>query len=385
MYSLRLLLCGLVLLGAMSAQIAARAATPDSGDLLATGQSHKLWVTAYYPFWQQEHLPPSEIDFRAITHLVHFAIEPNADGTLGLDVNGMTATKSAAIIAATHAAGKQVLITVGGADTGARFRGAIADQNRATFVHNLIKFITTRGYDGLDIDMEPVEDTDAPHFQAFIRELRLALRAANPRYLLTAAVGGNPKNYLPIQRQFDQINIMTYDLSGHWEGWETWHNSPLYNGGLKFKSTGGPLPSCDGLATIWGGAGIARSKLGIGIPFYGYAWPGATGPNQDLTNVKTPYSLSYDDIMAKYYGSDRYHWHPRVEAPYLSIHSATAPENLFISYDDERLCAEKIKYAQHQVLGGVIIWELGSGYRPTLPSGQRNPLLDAIRRALGDK
>jgi chitinase len=33
-------------------------------------------------------------------------------------------------------------------------------------------------------------------------------------------------------------------------------------------------------------------------------------------------------------------------------------------------------------LGGVMIWELGSGYRASQPSGQRDPLLQAVKQSL---
>jgi chitinase len=36
-------------------------------------------------------------------------------------------------------------------------------------------------------------------------------------------------------------------------------------------------------------------------------------------------------------------------------------------------------YARSQGLGGAIIWTISQGHIPTLPAGQRDPLLDAIR------
>ena len=52
-----------------------------------------------------------------------------------------------------------------------------------------------------------------------------------------------------------------------------------------------------------------------------------------------------------------------------------------MSYDNEALCAEKVQYARAQGLGGVMIWDLGSGYLPGHPAGQREPLLAAVKRA----
>ena len=69
---------------------------------------------------------------------------------------------------------------------------------------------------------------------------------------------------------------------------------------MTFQSTGGPLPSCDGLAKSWATAGIAKSKLGIGIDFYGYVWHGADGPNQSITGVSVDANVSYRDIINAY-------------------------------------------------------------------------------------
>jgi hypothetical protein len=41
-----------------------------------------------------------------------------------------------------------------------------------------------------------------------------------------------------------------------------------------------------------------------------------------------------------------------------------------------------VSYARNQGLGGVMIWEIGQGYRATQPSGQRDPLLQAVKQAV---
>ncbi len=46
----------------------------------------QLWVTAYYAGWMQGnqwsyHLRPENIDYTAMTHIVHFSLGPNPDGT----------------------------------------------------------------------------------------------------------------------------------------------------------------------------------------------------------------------------------------------------------------------------------------------------------------
>ena len=89
----------------------------------------------------------------------------------------------------------------------------------------------------------------------------------------------------------------------------------------------------------------------------------------------------YHVIMDTYYQPTYYRWDDAAEAPYLSIPASGQQNSLFISYDDERLCMEKVMYAKQKSLGGVMIWELGSGYRQSQPDGLKDNLLQAVKQA----
>ena len=288
-----------------------------------------------------------------------------------------------------HAAGRPVLISVAGSGSGG-FMGATTNANRAVFISNLVNFMTTYNYDGIDIDWEPLNSSEAGQYTNFVKELRVALNAFTPRRLLTVATAQQPGWFALLQSQFDQINLMTYDLSGTWPGWVTWFNAPIYNGGYRFPSTSGLVPSADGMVQNFLDAGVASSKLGIGIAFYGQIWAGGTGtstggttaPRQSWTTAPTNSSVSYSTIMSTYYQSNLYHWDSAAQAAYLSIDNTGSANDRFISYDDEHTCQAKVSYARNRGLGGVMIWELGEGYRSTQPAGQRDPLLQAIKQAV---
>ena len=341
-----------------------------------------LWVTAYYADWQQQsgYLPPEKIDFTAISHVIHFSIVPKNDGTIddaGSDF--ITPAQSQAVIAPAHAAGCKALICVGGADTSGRFRPALADGIRPVFARSLVDFAMTRGYDGIDIDMEPIEDADVPHYEAFIKDLRSQMDAAGKGLLLTAATAQQPALFARLADQFDQINVMTYDLAGPWEGFKTWHNAGLYDAGGEKMAGDVPYPSANSTMQNFIKAGVPRSKLAVGIAFYGSVWNGADAPKESIEGVKVDSSVDYHTIADKYLPAGRYHWDADAHASYLSIDTPAGKK--FIPYDDERVCAEKVKYARAQGLGGVMIWELGSGYCAGLPEGRRDPLLQAVKKA----
>lgn len=343
-------------------------------------QTRPLWVSAYYAVWVQQAgtLTPQTIDYSAFSHLIHFALVPAADGSIDSSKDNITPADSAAVIVPAHQAGRKVLLSVGGWLSSAAFRGAYSDAHRSAFIANLVQIVQSRGYDGLDVDMEPVETTDAPAYETFIRQLRARMTAANPKMLLTAAVAAQPELFARLAPQFDQINLMTYDLAGPWTGFKTWHNSALYGDGTTQMNPGQPFPSASGMVQRFIAAGVPRRKLGIGAAFYGCVWTGADAPAQPITGVSMKTGVPYAELMDTYFQPERYRWDEAAQAPYLSI---DGQEKQFVTYENEKLCAEKVMYARSESLGGVMVWELGSGYCPTRPAGQREPLLSAVKRA----
>ena len=353
-----------------------------------------IWVTGYYAGWMQAWenyglLPAEEIDYSALTHIIHFGLVPRSNGAIDSLANSMTEVNSRELVSRAHAAGIKALICIGGWGTDAGFRVATSPLNLHSFIDKLVGFMQRRGYDGIDIDWEYLNGSDAIQYSLFIKALRAKLDAISPRPLLTAAAAWQPSILAPLAAEFDQINIMTYDLSGAWPGWVAWHNSPIYDGGFVFPSTLRPVPSTDGMVGNFKIAGIPSHKLGIGIDFYGYVWSGGAGtpaggvtePRQSwlfppFVRPNVPFYRIYED----YYRAEFYRWDSLAQAPYLSIDEAGSENDRFVSFCDEISSEKKIAYARDNGLGGVFIWELGGGY---LSEGHshRDRLLQAVKNA----
>jgi chitinase len=346
-------------------------------------KSRPIWICAYYLAEQQDKGPltPDKIDYTTFSHLIHFGVMPAADGSLDPLKAGITPQQSETVVALAHKAHRKVLVSMGTDEGGKHLHQALTDPVRPTLVRNLVQFVVTRGYDGLDIDMEPIEDPDVSTYEKFIHELRTVLKAANPKLLLTAAVATEPAMFGRLQHEFDQINLMTYDLSGPWKGFKSWYNAALYDSGTELMNQTEPYPSAQGMVQQFVQAGVEQTKLGIGVAFYGYLWSGVNGPRQSIDGVKVNDDVPYHTIMDQYYQTGRYHWDAQAKAPYLSIDALLPGGRQFLSYDDDTLCAKKITYVRQQGLGGVIIWELGEGYRDSQPKGKQDALLQAIKRA----
>lgn len=357
--------------------------SPRMAQAAAKAGREKIWVSAYYLSGDQDtgRLPPQKIDCGAFTHLIHFGLFPNADGTLGPVKGAIPPEQSRTVVSLVHKAHRKVLICMGTDEGAVHLRQAFSDATRPTLVRNLVAFVVSRSYDGLDVDVEPLADADVAPYEKFIHEVREQLHAANPHLLLTAAVANQPALFARLQPCFDQMNLMTYDLSGPYPGNETWYNACLFDGGKKQMSDGQPFPSVQAMVQSFLQAGVSGRKLGIGVAFYGYVWSGVTGPQQSIKGVKVDDGVDYSTIMDRYYQPERYHWDDLAKAPYLSLDAPDPKDRKFISYDDERLCALKVGYVRQQKLGGLIIWELGGGYRSSQPEKQKDALLQAIKRA----
>ena len=355
-----------------------------------------VWCTGYYPGHEQSVMPASAVDFTVLTHVIHFALVPNLDGTLNYSANEITSTNAVDLVARAHAAGRKVLICVGGADSASAFRGAASSLHLTEFIDNITNFMASEGYDGVDLDWEPLVASDTQSFTNLVIGLRSALDAFPKHKLLTAAVGAYPPYGDPpilqyalfagLQDKFDQINIMTYDLSGPYTGWVTWFNSPIYDGGFHFPSSGGLVPSVNGSVTNFLHSGMKPGKLGIGIAFYGYVWTGGKGtptggvtrPRQSWTNAPSVSQPPFNTIMADYYKPNLYKWDNNAQAAYLSISNSNPAQDMFISYDDQRTCQAKVSYARNLGLGGVMIWEIAQDHQ----TGKADALLRSIKLAL---
>lgn len=344
------------------------------------------WVHAYYTGWQQAKMPPSLIDFGSITHLVHYSVIPNADGTLDAKTNGLTPANVKSAVAAAHAAGRKILFTVGGYPSQQLFESAMGPAHEAAFIEHLVSFLVENGYDGVDLDMEPMSASDEPLFVRFAADLRSRLDALKERPLLTTTALWTPATFGRAAASFDAINLMTYSLSGPVAGRMTWHNAPLESKGYRFPGGGAP-PSVDSLARQFIAAGAPKEKLGIGFSMTPYVWTGVSRPGETWgasapTAVETSYARIADEygLVEGDYSNQYYHWDANAQAPYLSVDERGVKK--FVSYDNELSARAKAGYIASHGLGGLAVWDLQGGYRESRPEGRRQELMSAIKAAL---
>jgi GH18 family chitinase len=366
--------------GSSGASTTTGAGTGTGSVNIDDGGAYPLWVDLYYPGWRQDRLPLEELDLTGITHVIHFAWLPWPDEagtgiTIDDEQNGVGADNAAAVIQFVHAAGKKVLITVGGAGSGSQyFNQAMQDDVRPGFIQALIAKAVERGYDGIDIDWEPDWDSIAPNeplFQKFSRDLRTAINTTAPHLLLTTAgLGSIGAAYHTVGEIYDQVNIMTYDLVYALP--LTWHDSAV-TGGF------GVYYAADRAAEEYEQAGVPKRTIGIGLKCSGFSWQNATAPMEDPMGA-APRSITYNSIMTSNYSPEAYHWDDASQVPFLGI---TDPTPTFITYDDARSAKAKIDFLRKNRYGGLIIWDPSEQYFPMGDSnGDKHPLLKAVAEAV---
>ena len=158
----------------------------------------------------------------------------------------------------------------------------------------------------------------------------------------------------------DFATVMTYDMHGPWPGSFTDFNAPLYT---PSENTPQYKWSCNAAVKLWTDEGFPKTKLIMGIPFYGIKFDGVTNLNCGLyQRFISGSSIPYDEIASDYLDNPAYtqYEHPDALVPWLFDGST------FISYDDVESVSAKGEYIKDTGLGGAAIWELSQSADGTL-------------------
>jgi len=208
-------------------------------------------------------------------------------------------------------------------------------------------------FDGFDIDWESPQEQDAANFRALLEEFRRQMSAVRPGLQLAVAVGQAPEmlpgtDFGAIGRIVDQVGIMNYDYAGPWSPTTGLLAPLLLNPAAPHQSS-----SIEHSIASYKAAGVPRSKILLGLPFYGYSWTGVDSANNGLfqagraVHADKPYHYIRD--LAAQFSAYR---DQRSQAPWLF------DGETFWTYEDPVSARYKASYASYQHLGGMMIWEL---------------------------
>lgn len=237
--------------------------------------------------------------------------DTSGDGTIG-DITNFTA-----IITAAHAANVKVLVSVGNDFIAKHFYAN--ETSRTTFISNLMASVDQYQLDGVDVDLEG--DYINKNYEVFVSELSVAIKAKDK--LLTAAIATWESDSFTDKSltYYDYLNVMSYDDTGPWAPRDPGPHSPY-------------SMAVDDYNYWTNTRGIAKEKINIGLPFYGYAFA-EKGPASTLT---------FKQILNKF--PDSY-----------KTDSLTEPNGDELYYNGIPTIKQKTTFAM-QNAGGVMFWEL---------------------------
>lgn len=245
---------------------------PSSGGMIAS---------TYYADWEGDMLTPEDLDLSKFD-LINFAFAiPTANlGVTFLQWNSESLLDR--LVALARPRNVKVMISLGGWTGSNLFSNAVSTpSNMRTFVNNIVAMAVKHKVDGVDLDWEYPGTTgatsdysvsDTANFLTFLEMLRAALPVGMKR--LSSCVSHNAfigANGSPIAdvRAFsavlDNIVIMNYDVWGA-------SPNPGPNAPLSNDCPNSMQPNANQVSSVktWTDAGMAASKILIGVPAYGY-------------------------------------------------------------------------------------------------------------------
>ena len=270
-------------------------------------------VVGYLPSYRFD--SNENIDYCKLTHLNLAFANPGSNGKLMInDFSGVV------VRARNENSNIKIYISIGGGyltDEQASIWSNSIDikDNRPVIINEIVNFVVDNSLDGVDVDLEWQYVTSG--YSDFVIELKSALSTKGKS--MTAALPGTTKfdNITEEALQtFDFINIMAYDFTGPWNPTASGQHSS-YNNAVESIN-------------FWKNTGVSKSKLTLGVPFYGY----------DFSNSSNVTSFTFGQMIS-------------------TNNSYSEIDNVGMKYYNGRpTIKSKVKLASEQV-SGIMIWELG--------------------------
>jgi hypothetical protein len=343
----------------------AEAASPKAPTLhpLTSKQvAHRLTseVYGFLPYWLETPKTAGSLQYKLLTTISLFDIGLKANG--GIDdswvgYRTLLSASSTSIIAAAHAAGDRVDVTLAsfGYLQNRAFLRNKTDQRRA--IRQIVALLAARGLDGVTVDFESVYLRDLPDFSRFVDSLERAIRAHNRIGRITVAVNGSTTGAAMAAAAFaghaDRVLIMGYDYRSSRSA-TTGSTDPLVlrGGGMSLTWT----------LDVFKAGKLPMNKVILALPFYGMSWPttsakpGAT-PAHAAYGKAPAYPIQFSRIKIP---KGSRHGYDKVEA---TAWVATYDAHLHVwrqtFYDSPASMTAKYDLAKSRGLAGVGMWALG--------------------------
>lgn len=280
---------------------------------------HGQKIIGYIPVYRQSAL----VTYDKLTHANLAYLKPNEDGTI-IEYGEYAQKNFNKFIEMTERLDVVRTISVGGWGSNMASMSASAE-NIARFTDTLVKFCDEYNFKAVDFDWALVEgETQSQQYGQLIDSLDKHLTEADIELSLVLTSSDWYGRWIPESalEKVDWINVMAYDATGTWAA-SPYGNHSSYNHMLEGES-------------YWVGRGVDKSKIAIGLPFYGRKFESESGGNAK--------AVDYKSIVARY--------------PNLSDDMNKTPGVDLTFYNGPDLIKKKCQYVIDNKLNGVAIWEM---------------------------
>lgn len=329
-------------------------------------------VFGFAPFWTFNNL--DNVDFKVLTDFAYFGVELDGNGNLDREGQGYQTFKSKKatdIFKKAHRSGTRVILTVTQMKNDPILALMDDSQAQENAINQIVSEVTSRGIDGVNVDMEYTGDPGDAYrakFTTFVINLKHRLNQEQPNSKVTVSVYASavkdPKIYdiADLGQVVDGVFMMAYDfavagsdnaiptapLNGHKEGKYWYDVATAVDDFLKY---------------------MPREKLILGVPYYGYNYlvyePKIKAETRASSWRGRPaaqtYSIAKENLTPSMDWADNYQegWDPDGKVGYIAYRVKQTGTWRMVFLEDVRSLGMKYDFAKEKKLAGVGMWALG--------------------------
>jgi hypothetical protein len=238
----------------------------------------------------------------------------------------------------------------------ATFFSSTASQQ--TLITNLINLVQNRCAHGVNIDFESMASSVSSDYTAFIINLSQQMKAAIPNCQISLALHAVDwsgfYDITAMEPHVDFFCMMGYDY--YWQGsGNAGPNDPLYH----FTYNAGYNRTLSRSTTYYENQGVPKSKIIMGLPYYGRQWP-VVNHNLPASTTSNGTAIFYRDVKNNNSGNfsaANRNIEPISRSVYYNYFSGGNPWQHFISEEEE--LGERMGFTNKRGLAGIGIWALG--------------------------
>ena len=311
--------------------------------------SHEIF--GFAPWWNLG--DEQAFDVKDLTTLAYFSVDVNPNGSIDESNSGWNGFESQALadlISRAHGASDRVVLTVTCFDQSTLDRLTSDPSAPARLGSALVQLVSSKNLDGVNFDFEGNGARDRQGLDNLIASVSKQLRAANPHWQMTMSTygssAGDPNGFFDIgglANSVDAFFVMAYDMNGPSTPSPT---APLTGPGNE-----------DNVDLAEYAQVVPRSKIILGVPYYGYQWP-TNGPDLGAAATGPATPMTYAQVAAQVVAHNMAsYWDQTSQTPWTEYQSGSQWYQIF--YDDPTSLALKARLANEYKVLGVGVWALG--------------------------